>query len=264
MANQINQHNTFDSFAPSYNNMIAYMASLKVAESPGKYNPLYIYGGTGLGKTHLLQAIAIDVSQKHSAKASMRVVYSTAEGFFNEWLDAVTKSSAWNGPKLFRDKYRSADVLIIDDVQFISGKYSIQEELLYTYDELYDAGKQIVFASDRAVAEIQELDERLRGRMMRGVTIEITAPDSEGQKEILRKKLGDIRTTIDGKSPEEVIQLRDSVWEIENMDKMFRILLSAPKWFKSIRKEENDEPSVDAGLSEGTDRIKHDLAPGQK
>ena len=177
-----NPKNTFDSFVVGNNNNFAYAAALAVAQSPGKsYNPLFLYGGVGLGKTHLLHAIGQYVT---SHKKSARVAYLSSEKFTNEYIDGIQN----NQLARFRKKYRQTEVLLIDDIQFLAGKERIQEEFFHTFNALHEAHKQIVLTCDRPASEIQNLEHRLVSRFEWGLVTDLQPPDVEMRLAILKKK----------------------------------------------------------------------------
>lgn len=177
-----NPKNTFDSFVVGNNNNFAYAASLAVAQSPGKaYNPLFLYGGVGLGKTHLLHAVGQHVADN---KKGAKVAYVSSEKFTNEFIDALQNNQLVK----FRKKYRQTDVLLIDDIQFLSGKERIQEEFFHTFNALHEAHKQIVLTCDRPANEIQGLEHRLVSRFEWGLVTDLQPPDVEMRLAILKKK----------------------------------------------------------------------------
>jgi chromosomal replication initiator protein len=177
-----NPKNTFESFVVGENNNHAHAAAMAVAQAPGKsYNPLFLFGGVGLGKTHLLHAIGQHVA---ASRKSARVTYLSSEKFTNEYIDAIQNNQLVR----FRRKYRQADVLLIDDVQFLAGKERIQEEFFHTFNALHEARKQIVLSCDRPAAEIQNLEHRLVSRFEWGLVTEMQPPDVETRMAILRKK----------------------------------------------------------------------------
>ncbi|HEY6169282.1 MAG TPA: chromosomal replication initiator protein DnaA [Verrucomicrobiae bacterium] len=192
---QFNPKNTFETFVVGTNNNFAHAAALAVAQTPGKtYNPLFLYGGVGLGKTHLLHAIGQYVA---SHKKGARVAYLSSEKFTNEYIDAIQN----NGLVRFRKKYRQTDVLLIDDIQFLAGKERIQEEFFHTFNTLHEGHKQIVVTCDRPASEIQNLEQRLVSRFEWGLVTDMQPPDVETRLAILRKK----EAALGIKLPEDVM-----------------------------------------------------------
>ena len=181
-SSNLNPRYTFDTFVVGATNKMAHAVSVAVAESPGlTYNPLFLYGGAGLGKTHLMHSIAHHIIQQ---QPHLRVLYVTSEKFTNELIDSLKFDKNIE----FRDKYRNIDVLLIDDIQFIIGKESTQEEFFHTFNELHEAKKQIVISSDKHPKEIATLEERLRSRFEWGITVDIQPPDYETKMAILNRR----------------------------------------------------------------------------
>jgi chromosomal replication initiator protein len=195
-AHGMNPRNTFDAFVIGPTNQFAQAACKAVADAPAKtYNPLFIYGGVGLGKTHLMQAIGQHIGAK---KKGGKVVYITSESFTNEFIDAIQNNTLIK----FRKRYRQADVLLIDDIQFLADKGRTQEEFFHTFNTLFDGHKQIVLSSDRPPSEIANLETRLVSRFEWGLTAELQAPDTETRVAILRKKAEGMAIRL----PAEILQ----------------------------------------------------------
>lgn len=208
--NFLNARYTFDTFVVGGNNEFARAAALAVAENPGEiYNPLFIYGGVGLGKTHLMHSIAHFVLDQNP---DTKVLYVTSEKFTNELIDAIQKNTTTQ----FREKYRSIDILLIDDIQFIIGKERTQEEFFHTFNTLHESKKQIIISSDRPPKEMLTLEDRLRSRFEHGLLADIQSPDYETRMAILRKK-----EELDGlKIDEEVLgyiatNIKSNIRELE-------------------------------------------------
>jgi chromosomal replication initiator protein len=187
----------FDNFVIGANNSFAANAAMAIAKNPGTgYNPCLIYGGVGLGKTHLIQSIGNQVYHEFD---NLKIVYVTMESFTNEFIQSIREKKT----HLFKNKYRYADVLLIDDIHFLQKKTETQEELFHTFNALYDANKQMVFTCDRPVSELKELTDRLRSRFERGLNVDLQPPSFETRYAILKKKIE--RSNID--IPEQVIEL---------------------------------------------------------
>ncbi len=194
-AGTLNPRNTFETFVVGSNNQMAHAAALAVAQAPAQaYNPLFLYGDTGLGKTHLMHAIGHAIL-RHNPDA--RVAYLSTEKFTNEFIQALQENSLTK----FRQRYRNADVLLLDDVQFLAGKERIQEEFFHTFNDLFESGKQIALTSDRRASEIQKLESRLVSRFEWGLPADIQAPDLETRLAILRAKA----QTLNQQLPEPIL-----------------------------------------------------------
>ncbi len=190
--NTINPKYNFESFVVGGCNRLAYAAAQAVAENPGEvYNPLFIYGGVGLGKTHIMQAIGNAVRM---SMTNLKVLYVSSDTFINEFIESIRTAKGAN--QTFRDKYRGVDLLMIDDVQFISKKPSTQDEIFHTFEALRSAGKQMVFASDRPPQDIPDLDSRVRSRFASSLVVDIQPPDLETRIAILQKKAQDAKVNI--------------------------------------------------------------------
>jgi chromosomal replication initiator protein len=191
----MNPRNSFETFVVGSNNQFAHAAALAVAQSPAKtYNPLFIYGGVGLGKTHLMQAIGQQVMDR---KKNFKVMYLSSEKFTNEFIDGIQHNTLVK----FRKRYRQSDLLLIDDIHFLAGKERSQEEFFHTFNTLFDGRKQIVLSSDRPASEITNLEQRLVSRFEWGLTAELQPPDIETRMAILRKKAQALHVQL----PQEVL-----------------------------------------------------------
>ena len=187
----LNPKYTFDTFVVGNNNRFAHAAALAVGNEPAKsYNPLFLYGGVGLGKTHLMHAIGNRILENNK---NSNVLYVTSEKFTNQLINAIKD----NKNEFFRNKYRNIDVLLIDDIQFIAGKERVQEEFFHTFNSLYEEGKQIILSSDKPPRDIQFLEDRLKSRFEWGLLADISCPDYETRLAILRKKAQDENIIID-------------------------------------------------------------------
>lgn len=209
----LNPKYNFNTFVVGSNNKFAHSACLAVAESPGEaYNPLYIYGGAGLGKTHLMHSIGHFILQQNT---DMKVLYVTSEKFTNEVIESIRSGDAKTMSKL-REKYRTVDVLLIDDIQFIIGKESTQEEFFHTFNTLHSDGKQIVLTSDRPPKELETLEERFRSRFEWGLVADIQPPDYETRMAILRKNAENYHKEIDNEVLEYIAtNIKSNIRELE-------------------------------------------------
>ncbi len=188
----INPKYNFENFVVGDCNRYAYAAARAVAEAPGEaYNPLFIYGGVGLGKTHIMQAIGNEIRMSMS---NLKVLYVSSETFLNEFIESIRTAKGSN--QAFREKYRGADVLMIDDIQFIGNKGKTQEEIFHTFEALQSAGKQMVFASDRPPQDIPDLDSRVRSRFASSLVVDMQPPDLETRIAILQRKAQDAKVNI--------------------------------------------------------------------
>lgn len=211
---------TFDNFVVGNSNKTAYTTARTVAQDPAGsgLNPLFLYGDPGLGKTHLLYAITRDLTSRHP---DFNIIFVKGEDFMNELIEALANKT----PVAFREKYRNADMLIVDDIQFIAGKASVQEEFFHTFDKLYESGKQIVLSSDRPPKDMHQLEERLRSRFESGFITDIQAPDLELRVAILKRKASSLGIDV----PNDVLMylgenIKDNVRQIEGALKKMRAL----------------------------------------
>lgn len=238
----------FDTFVVGGNNKFAHSASLAVAESPGvAYNPLYLYGGAGLGKTHLMHSIGHFILEHNP---DMKVLYVTSEQFTNEVIESIRSGNASKMTKL-REKYRTVDVLLIDDVQFIIGKESTQEEFFHTFNVLHSAGKQIILSSDKPPKEMETLEERFRSRFEWGLIADIQPPDYETRMAILKKNAENYNKEIN----EEIFQyiatnIKSNIRELEGA---FNKVIAYSKLNK-----------VEINLSSVQEALKDIISPNEK
>lgn len=243
----LNPKYKFDTFVVGSNNKFAHSAALAVAESPGDvYNPLYIYGGAGLGKTHLIHSIGHFILEQNP---DMKMLYVTSEVFTNEVIDCIRSGDASKMTK-FREKYRTVDVLLIDDIQFIIGKESTQEEFFHTFNTLHSSGKQIVLTSDKPPKDMETLEERFRSRFEWGLIADIQPPDYETRMAILKKNAEMYKKEID----DEVFQyiannIKSNIRELEGA---FNKILA----FSKLNK-------VDINLSYAEEALKDVIYPDQ-
>ncbi len=210
----INPKFTFDNFVVGRNNRFAQTAALAVAESPGEfYNPLYIYGGPGLGKTHLMQAIGNYIEKQNP---STHILYVTSEEFTNEVIENMRTNNNATAMQRFRDKYRTVDVLMVDDIQFIIGKEATQEEFFHTFNALHAMGKQIVISSDKPPKDMETLDDRFKSRFDMGLMADIGYPDYETRMAILNKKIEEKNFNLDESIRKYIAEnIQSNIREIE-------------------------------------------------
>ncbi len=232
----INPKFTFDSFVVGSSNELIYAAAKAVAESPGDaYNPLFIYGGTGLGKTHILMAIA-NYIKLH--QPSLNVLYSTCEQFTNQLIESISKGKGTGAD--FRKKYRNVDVLLIDDVQFLAKKQGIQTEFFHTFNELVMQNKQVVLTCDRPPKEIEVLEDRLRTRFEGGLLVDVQTPDLETRIAILRRKAEEKKCIVDIKVLSYIAELGDG--DIRSLiGKLTKVVFASKLHEKPITVELVDE-----------------------
>jgi len=246
----LNQKYTFETFVVGSSNQFAHAAALAVADSPSKtYNPLYIYGGVGLGKTHLMCAIGHRIKERYR---HLRLCYISAERFMNELINAIRYDQTMS----FRERYRSNDILLIDDIQFIAGKERTQEEFFHTFNALYEGQKQIVISSDCAPKDIPTLEERLHSRFEWGLIADIQSPDLETKVAILRKKAemeklslpDDVALFIAGKVKSNVRELEGSLVRLTALsslrDEPINLAL-AQEAIKNITEEEERSVTIE-------------------
>ena len=248
-----NEKYTFDNLVVGKSNQFVYAAAKSVAENPGqKFNPLFIYGGVGLGKTHLLHAIGNYIK---SAYPDKKIMYATCEKFTNDYIESLRANKDMANFE-FREKYRNLDVLMIDDIQFISNKTSTQEEFFHTFNDLYQRQKQIIIASDRPPKEIATLEERLRSRFTSGLIQDIQTPDFETRVAILRKKAQQEKYSID----DEVINFIAE--KIDTNIREMEGILSKVFFFATLlgKKSATLEEAYEA-MKENMDEIKEGLSP---
>ena len=213
----LNKDYSFDTFVVGDNNRFAHAAALAVAEAPAKaYNPLFLYGGVGLGKTHLMHSIGNEILRKNN---HFKILYVTSEKFTNDFVNAIKENSM----EKFKQKYRNIDVLLIDDIQFIAGKKQVQEEFFNTFNSLRDEGKQIVLSSDRPPRDIPLLEDRLKSRLEWGILADVSMADYETRLAILRKKTDEKHAIIDDDILQNIAAKIDS--NIRELEGVFNKLI---------------------------------------
>ena len=221
ISSNLNPKYTFSNYVVGTNNRFAVAAANAVTEQPGtKYNPLYIYGGVGLGKTHLMQAIGNEIKRKNP---SAKIIYTTGDVFVNELVTAMMKNTQ-NTHEDFRNKYRNVDLFLIDDVQFLAGKYKCQEEFFHTFNALFQSDKQIILTSEKPPKDIMDLEDRLKSRFEMGLSVDLQTPDYETRLAILRKKTESERYIIDDDVLVKVATKMDS--NIRELEGVFNKLIA--------------------------------------
>ena len=253
----LNPKYTFDTFVVGNNNRFAHAAALAVAEAPAtSYNPLFIYGGVGLGKTHLMHAIGNKIL---SNDPSAKILYVTSEKFTNQLINAIKDAKT----EAFRNKYRYVDVLLIDDIQFIAGKERIQEEFFHTFNTLHENGKQIILSSDRPPKEIQLLEDRLKSRFEWGLIADISNPDYETRLAILRKKAETDNVVVDDDILSNIAnRVSSNIRELEGVfNKLvaFSTLSNGPITMEMAEKAINDISSQNSNVI-SSDYIQEEVA----
>lgn len=242
----LNEHYTFENFVVGAGNELAYAACQAIAQKPGKkYNPLFVYGGVGIGKTHLIQAVGNAIL---AAKPSATIVYASTEQFVQEFVDALRFKKNTSD---FASFYRSADVLIVDDVQFLAGKERVQEEFFHTFNALHQANKQIIMSSDKPPKDIPTLEERLRSRFAWGMNIDMQTPDFETRCAILQMKAGFQDTEL----PQTVVEFLST--RVQNNIRELEGALNQVLAFCEMRGVEPDIQIVSAMFEGGKNRPKH-------
>ena len=232
----LNKKYTFETFVVGNNNRFAHAAAIAVAEKPGEsYNPLFLYGGVGLGKTHLMQAIGNRILQNNR---SAKILYVTSEKFTNQLINAIKD----NKNEVFRNKYRTIDVLLIDDIQFIAGKERVQEEFFHTFNALYEDKKQIIISSDKPPRDIPFLEDRLKSRFEWGLLADISCPDYETRLAILRKKAQEENIVVDDSILSNIANKIDS--NIRELEGVFNKIIARASLTHSPRTIELAENTI--------------------